>query len=323
MMKNNPLRHLQREQRVALVTHLHPDGDAYGSMLGMLHILRENHYVAQCFAYKDPCSKFSFLPSFDEMVTKDELADQHYDVCIVLDCGSEERVGEFSALLSISDLVINLDHHVSNTGFGDIQWVDPAASSTSEMVARLAEDMSLVINFQAATCLLAGIMMDTGNFLYDSTTAQTHLTAALLLQMGADKASIRERLFQSRPLGNVRFMGHLIEEMEFLMDNQIVLLTVSEDMLKTYQVAYEDLDEYISYVRDIAGVELAVIFKEISTTQTKVSFRSKRWCDVNALAAKLEGGGHERAAGATISGTMQQAKEILVPLVVEAVRKGQ
>lgn len=323
MKQNNPLKLVKSEHRVALVTHVHPDGDAYGSILGLKHILSEKALLVDAFADRDTHSKYSFLPSFSELKGEDRIGDIEYDLCFVLDCGNKERVKGFSSLLTSSKMVVNIDHHVSNTGFGQIDWVDSSASSTSEILTDLASDVNGTVNAEAATCLLTGIIMDTGSFLYDSTTKNTHIATAFLLEQGADHATIRYHLFQNRPLQNVKFLGYLIDNMELISNNQVVLLTVSDELLNSFNVAYEDLDEFISYVRDISGVELAIIFKELSPEETKISLRSKKWCDVNELASNFNGGGHERAAGAVIQGTLDEAREKLIPLVTSIFNGGQ
>ncbi len=323
MKRNNPFKLLESGHRVALVTHVHPDGDAYGSVLGLKHILSEKVLLVDAFAEKDSHSKYSFLPSFSELKGEDEVGDNEYDLCFVLDCGNKARVDGFSSLLASSKRVVNIDHHISNTGFGEVNWVDPSASSTSEILTHLTADFSLTINAEAATCLLTGIIMDTGSYLYDSTTKNTHVATAFLLDQGADHASIRYNLFQNRPLQNVKFLGYLIGKMELMLNNQVVLLTVSDELLNRFNVAYEDLDEFISYVRDISGVELAIIFKELSPEETKISLRSKKWCDVNELASNFNGGGHERAAGAVMQGTLDEARKKLIPLVTRVFNGGQ
>ena len=313
--QNNPLMLANSHHRIALVTHVHPDGDAYGSVLGLKQILSEKALVVDAFAEKDPQSKFSFLPAFDQLKGKDGLSEEPYDLCFVLDCGNEDRVQEFSPLLALSKVIINIDHHVSNTKFGHVRWLDPTASSTSEIVTALATDLHYSVSADAATCLLTGIMMDTGSYLYDNTTEKTHLATAFLLEQGADHASVRYHLFQNRPLQNVKFLGYLIDEMELLFDDKVVFLTVSDYLLKQFNVAYEDLDEFIAYVRDIEGVELAIIFKELSLDETKLSLRSKKWCNVNKLASNFNGGGHERAAGAVIKASIEETRKMILPLL--------
>jgi len=134
---------------------------------------------------------------------------------------------------------------------------------------------------------------------------------------------IRFHMFQNRPSQNVKFLGYLINHMEIMMDGQVVLLTVSKQLLMEFGVAYEDLDEYISYVRDIAGIELAVILKEINKNEVKISFRSKSWLNVNELAAQLNGGGHERAAGAIYQGSLEDTHEVLMPFIQQSLHGGQ
>ena len=315
MKKSNPLLDLPSDHRVALVTHEFPDGDAYGSLLGLQHILRPIVKRVDGFISCETTSKFSFLPGFSKLQSDLPESQAFYDMCIVLDCGNVNRTGKFRGLVEESNKIINIDHHVSNARFGHKQWIDVEASSTSEIVTHLARHAGIVFNPEAATCLLTGIMMDTGSFLYENTAAETHRQAAFLIDRGADHDVIRDRLFQSRPLQNVRFLAHMIDTMELLESNQAILITVTNALLQAYGVAYEDLDEYIAYARDIQNIELAVMIKEQAQDEVKISFRSKSWLNVNALAAQLDGGGHERAAGAVFSGTIAEARSRILPLI--------
>ncbi len=323
MIQNNPLHLSSTVQRIALVTHLHPDGDAYGSLLGLKSILSQFIPHVDAYADNELTSKFAFLPGYYELKGYRAEVNELYDVCIVLDCGNIERIDVFLPILKQSERVINIDHHVSNTEFGDVNWVDPKASSTAEILTSLVKELCLTVNPDAATCLLTGIMMDTGSFIYDSTTSKTHLSAAFLRNHGANHDAIRYHLYQNRPLQNVRFLGYLIDHMELIENNQVVILMVSDDLLQQFQVAYEDLDEFISYVRDISGVELAIILKETTSSEVKVSFRSKKWLNVNRLASYFNGGGHERAAGASMEGTLLEVRNRIMPLVNQCFHGGQ
>ncbi|MEN1759402.1 bifunctional oligoribonuclease/PAP phosphatase NrnA [Anoxynatronum sibiricum] len=318
MIQNkNPLQLLQAHHKVALITHVHPDGDAYGSLLGLLHLLKGKVQQIQAFAEEDQHSKFSFLPGFGEIRCVSGLVASDFDYCIALDCGSAQRAcGIESFLKTVKQItIINVDHHISNTIFAHINAVDVESSSTSELVASLSNEMGWELSEDVATCLLTGIVMDTGHYLYENTTDKTHEIAAHLLRVGADQDLIRYNLYQNRPVQNVRLMVHLIDHMELLSNGRAVILSVHDEDMQQFDVAYEDLDEMIAYARDIAGVELAVIFKELSKTETKVSFRSKCWFDVNELASQLGGGGHQRAAGAVIENSLQEAKKTLIPMI--------
>ena len=318
--KTNPLHLLKDHHKVVLLTHIHPDGDAYGSMLGLLHLLKDKVRQVKAFAKEDPSSKFSFLPGFGDIQPVSEIDEGEADYCIVLDCGNLQRASGMEAFQQSKGqmTVVNLDHHVSNTRFGHVHLVDEKSSSTSELVASLAVQMEWPFSPDAATCLLTGIVMDTGHYLYENTTANTHEMAASLLRAGADQNRIRYQLYQSRPIQNVRFMGYLIDHMEMRSGGCAVLVSVTDKIIKQFGIAYEDLDEMIAYARDIEGVELAVILKELSETETKVSFRSKCWLDVNQLASHLGGGGHHRAAGAVVKGSLQEAAALIIPLMEAA-----
>jgi bifunctional oligoribonuclease and PAP phosphatase NrnA len=315
MMNHNPLKQIKPHHSISLVTHIHPDGDAYGSVLGLYHLLKEQVKKIEPHIEFSEKSKYDFLPGFSSLKSQIDAETPRYDFCVVLDCGNAERTGSLSALMTSAKKVINIDHHISNTLFGDLQWIEHDKSSTSEIIAALAQDSGLHMSADAATCLLTGIMMDTGGFLYENTTASTHYQASRLIDAGADQERIRSELYQNRPLQNVKFLAYMIEHMELIMDHQAVLIAVPDALLNEYQVAYEDLDEYIAYARDIEGIELAVIVKELNKEEIKISFRSKSWLDVNELASHFNGGGHARAAGAVMEGSVSDAIERLKPVI--------
>ena len=315
MMNHNPLNQIKPHHSIALVTHTHPDGDAFGSVLGLYHLLRKYVNNIEPYIEFSGTSKYHFLPGFSSLKTKIDPEAPGYDFCVVLDCGNTERTGSLSTLMSSAKQVINIDHHISNTLFGDLQWIEHDKSSTSEIIASLSQNSKLHLNSDAATCLLTGIMMDTGSFLYENTTSSTHFQASRLIDAGADQGRIRSELYQNRPLQNVKFLAYMIEHMELAMDNRVVLIAVPDALLNEYQVAYEDLDEYIAFARDIEGIELAVIVKEMDKEEIKISFRSKSWLDVNELASHFNGGGHARAAGAVMKGSVADAIKRLKPVI--------
>ena len=313
MGTTNPLNELSPGHRVAIITHVNPDGDAYGSVLGLMHLLDEAAIRADGFIEDDRQSKYSFLPGYDRLL-RDAVSDgtTHYECCFVLDCASLDRISRFEDIIRSSDKVVNIDHHVSNTLFGDVQLVQPNRSSTAEMISDLAIAAFGRMEAKAATCLLTGMITDTGGFAYENVSASTFRMAAELLEFGADHPNIHLHLYQNRPMQNARLLSRMIESMELFAEETVAVLTVSIHELEKFEVAYEDLDECVEFVRDLKGIECAVLLKERSSVETKVSFRSKKWLDVNKVAGRLGGGGHKRAAGATLHVNMDKAKSEVI-----------
>lgn len=313
---NKVFRSILKEKSIALLTHIHPDGDAYGSLLGIWHLLKSCGIDATAFideSKKD--GKFSFLPGYDELVTIPRNSSLHFDIAITLDCGDQNRISGKEWVFNHAKRVINIDHHISNPFFGHDNIVADNISSTCELIWILAKSQELMISDKTATCLITGIMTDTGNFLYENTSSETYRAAGDLVDKGAKIELIKFHLYHNKPLGNILFLGFLIQNMRVLLEGKVIYLTITNSLLTQHGVSYEDLDEYVAFARDIQGVEVAVLFKEMKDGNIKISLRSKSYFDVSILAQELNGGGHIRAAGTVSTEGIEKTKERITNLL--------
>ncbi|AOY78422.1 hypothetical protein BJL90_16310 [Clostridium formicaceticum] len=310
-MRNNPLSLLDTHSKVAILSHVSPDGDSLGSLIALglaMKKLCQGVYIFRNDLFPE---KYKFLPGYQQVEAYREDCQQDFDFCFVLDCGDEKRLGYSEVILKRSKKIINIDHHISNTAFGDINLLDTEASSTCEIVYNLLKDFGLALDVDIATCLYTGIATDTGNFVYDNTTAYTHQVAAELMGFHIDLHKISYHLYQNKPLNSVRFLAHVLNHMEIGFDGKVAIIAIPEELLKKFNVLSSDVDGVINYARDIQGIEIAILLKESAGGEVKVGFRAKKDIDVSLLAGKFGGGGHKKASGATIEGTIEEVRKKL------------
>ena len=242
------------------------------------------------------------------------------DLFISLDSSDLDRLGAGKEIAAKSNKLINIDHHITNGNFGDINIVDPSASATGELIYHLLKDYNLEIDKDIATCLYAAISTDTGSFMYDSTTKETHLIAADLIDKGIDKNSIIVNLYQNRSIERTNLFIKALNTLEFHCNNNVGFVFVTQEMLKECNASMEDAEGIVSYIRDIEGIEVACIFKEHKEDEIKLSIRSKAIVDVSKICMEFNGGGHKRAAGCTIYDNIVAAKEKILGKIIEYFR---
>ncbi|NLM04746.1 MAG: bifunctional oligoribonuclease/PAP phosphatase NrnA [Clostridiales bacterium] len=302
-MNENPISLIKEESKIAIISHMSPDGDSIGSILGLGLFLMNISKDVNIYIDEKLPSRYDFLPGSQFLkVYKDD--NKKFDFCFVLDCGDADRLGHNQSILSKSSTIINIDHHISNTNFGDVNIINTNMSSTCELIFSLLKNYINKLNKDIATCLYMGILTDTGNFIYDNTTANTHKAVSELMEYNIDINIIVQNLYQNKSLNSIRFLGHVLNNFKILFNGKAALVVVTQELLKEYDIELDEIDGVINYVRDIEGVEIAILLKEITDDEVKISFRSKYDIDVNDLAKRFNGGGHKKAAGARVKGNI-------------------
>ncbi|GCE20231.1 DHH family phosphoesterase [Dictyobacter kobayashii] len=310
---------IERAQRIALLAHEHPDGDCLGAALGFAHILRQLGKVCVP-ACADPAPRaFSFLPGVETLQTT--LGDEPFDLVIALDAGELSRYGalyEQHKTLLDQATIINIDHHVSSMGCGQVNIIEPVAASTTELIVLFQQQLGLPLTKDAAVCLLTGLITDTGSFQYPSTTARTMMVGAILVEAGASAETIVKPIFRTHPLAQMRFTAAAINNAQTTADGRLIWSFATDETLAATG-ATDDMDTNASgMLRDIEGVQVAAFFKNYGNPAiTRVSLRSNEPYNVAAVCMRLGGGGHARAAGATIAMPMQEA----MPLVIAEIER--
>lgn len=305
-------------KNVYLASHVQPDGDNIGSLLAFGMALKQlNNNINIVKVDKIP-KDLLFLPKVDLITEQNNV--EPIDVFISLDNSDIDRLGIGKNLALKANKFINIDHHISNTNFGDINIVIPDASSTGEIVYEIIRKMDLKIDRDIATCLYAAISTDTGSFMYESTSSNTHLIAADLLNKDIDLNDITVHLYQSSTLEKTKLFIKSLNTLDILADGKIGVVEVTKEMLNECNAEMEDSDGIVTFVRDIDGIEVACILKEFSDNEIKVGLRSKKYIDVANICFKFGGGGHKRAAGCTIYDDIDKAKALILEEIIKSFR---
>lgn len=302
-----------------LLSHISADGDAIGSVLALgLSLKRAGKNVIMINPDGVPLV-YRFLPGWDkirsgpEELSPGELA--AVEVIITLDTANEERLGDWSWVLDKgSARVVNIDHHLTNSRYGHINWIEKA-SSTGEMVFLLLTELGWEVTADIALSIYTAIVTDTGSFRFDNTSSETHRHAAELLQKGIDPAQVTECIFASRPVEAVRLLGRTLETLELSSDGKIAWLTVTNSILEETGAARENINGIVNFAREIAGVYVGILFEEAGEDKVKISLRSDSRIDVSEIAQRFGGGGHSRAAGCRIQGSLPSVKKAVTDTV--------
>ncbi|MDD4725638.1 MAG: bifunctional oligoribonuclease/PAP phosphatase NrnA [Tissierellia bacterium] len=314
---NTAINKITNVNNIYIASHINPDGDNIGSILAMALGLKKINKNVKILKTDEIPSDYMFLPNIDMIKTYDIDEIDTIELLIVLDCGDVDRLGKYKSIVSKSNTVINMDHHISNSRFGDINLIDEKAAATGELVYDILNKMNLEINKDIATCLYTAISTDTGSFLYDSVTARTHEIAISLIKAGIDKSDINIKLYQSRSIERTKLFISSLSTLKTYYDNKIATVKITQEMLKNSNTKMEDTEGIISFIRDIEPVEVACLLKENNKKEIKISLRSKRFVDVSEICSTFNGGGHKRASGCTINENIDDAEKLIVEQIIK------
>ncbi|MBN2373521.1 bifunctional oligoribonuclease/PAP phosphatase NrnA [bacterium] len=307
---------LKKRSSFIIISHENPDGDSLGAQFAMALALISIGKKAQ-IQCKDPVPKiYDFLPGQEWLLKTNEIRTGKYDMIVCLDCADLDRSG-LTFYPKPPPFLINIDHHFSNTKFGQLNWVDPSASATSEMIFHLLPLLDVEINTDIAVNLYTGIMTDTGSFQYSNTSAGCLNIAGRLVNAGANPQAISSYVYDRKTVPAIRLMGFVLNEMEIHMNGSLAILTVTKKMLDNLQATYEDTEELVSLPQKISGIEVSALIKEVASGEQKISLRSKGRVNVAEMARRFGGGGHPNAAGLKIEGELSHVKEKVLRLASE------
>lgn len=319
---NNPILHPGHEkdwadliaylgchQVFVVCTHVNPDPDALASLLALTKCLRRLGKKVYPVVPESIPQRFQFLPGSSLLKILTVGKKISYDAMIVLDCGDLERIGQVQTMISAGRPIINIDHHVTNHLFGQLNLVVPEASSTAEVIFDLLARLNFTLDEDIANLLYIGIMTDTGSFRYDNTTPHTHFVVSELLKFPVPVAMLYRRLYESIPAHDVKNFTALVNSAEFLLNGRVVCLELTRRQIKKFSEEFDLRDKIFRYVRAIKGVEVIVIFTEEAKDRTRVNFRSQGRVDVARLAFHFHGGGHSRASGCQIPADLKVARK--------------
>lgn len=308
-------------KNVAIFSHIRGDGDCLGAQTGLAEILTSAGLSVVLYNQENLSDNFSFLPHFQEIKTCDAKSPKP-DICIAVDCATMERIGELPETF-LTCPWINIDHHVSNDGFGILNIVEDTASSTCEMLSHMAFNADILLNAQAATSFYTGISTDTGSFLYSNATAQSFYIAGKLLENGANKNLVQTYIFENTSRKKVDILKHLYGHLHYLLDDAVAYCAFSQKDLAALHASTLDLEGIVSLIKEIQGVELAILFTEQDDARCKISLRSREWFDANRCCRVFGGGGHVRAAGATLTLPFAEAVDTVLREVRQEWKEGE
>lgn len=300
---------IQAAARVAVVSHVNPDHDAFGSQAALVLALRQLGKSAVALNESGAPGRLTQLVALDQFYK--EPPQTQFDLVLVCDCGELKRVGDSLISWIEQQLLVNIDHHISNTLFAQYNLVEENSSSTCELVFKLLAALKIEVTAEIADCLYAGIAGDTGFFKYASTTAMTLNVASQLVAAGAQPARIAEILSGNVSMAAVQLQSEVLSNLRLSQEGRCAIGIVDQQLFKKHQAVLEDADDLVEKIRDISGVSLAVMIRQDSEVW-KVSLRSKRnLVNVSELAANFKGGGHVMAAAFRWRGSLEQLLEQL------------
>jgi len=301
---------LREHENFAILSHVRPDGDALGSQLALALSLQQLGKNVRAWNEEGMLEKYSFLPRA-ELLTKPPATADDVDVAIALDTAIQNRLGTALAAIASAKIWINIDHHRSNPGYGDLVIIDPSAPATGEIIFRLIKSQGLPFNHDIAENLYAAISTDTGSFQYPKTTALTFEIAAELVRAGGlDVAQISQQLYESYPRRRLELLRELLRTMRFSECGRVASFSLNLKTAAALAALPEDNEGLIDHLRAIRGVIVAVFFEELADGKVRVSMRSKdEAVDVCAICQKFGGGGHTLAAGARVRGSLAEVEE--------------
>ncbi len=292
---------------VAVLAHVHPEGDAIGATLGASLAFREAGKVTAAYNADPLPPGLSSLPGAADLLREAPIG-RPYACYLVLDTSDLARTGGLLDSRPADAVVLNVDHHAGNTRFGDLNWVEPGASSAGEMVYRLLRRAGLPIGKAAATNLYAAILTDTGSFQHSNTTPEALRAAADLVTCGAAVEELAAGLYGNHDPREWLLLSAALASLTLCAGGRLAWIEVTSAALQRVGLGLEATEGFIDYVRNVGGIQIAMTFKEVSDREVRVSFRSRGNLDVARLAKQFGGGGHRNAAGCTLNEPLPAAR---------------
>jgi phosphoesterase RecJ-like protein len=299
---------INQANRIAILSHIRPDGDAIGSQLALALSLQQSGKEISAWNEDGLPESFRFLEKSD-LICRPPSNPEKFDLAVALDTASQQRLGTALQAIRHADRWINIDHHASNPGYGDFVYIDPIAPATGQIVYEFLRAENLPIPRAAADALYAAISTDTGSFRYSNTTARTFEIVAELIRSGTNAAAIASQLYESYPKRRVQLLGEILSQARFDADDKIASMTLSNEAKQRLEIHPDDIDGLIDSIRAVKTVVVALFFEELPEGKVRLSMRSKDdRVDVNKISGEFGGGGHPRAAGARIRGNLEEVR---------------
>ena len=291
------LKCIKKSKNIVIVTHENPDGDAVGSSLAMYHALRGLKKNVDIII-PEYAKCFNELPGIDEVIKE---SDKVYDLAISLDAATDKLLNVWVKYFREADQRIVIDHHSTNTMFGDINYVDLSAPACAQVVYMLIKHYRWKITPEIGTCIMAGIITDTGGFQYSGVSKDTFNIAAELLDVGVNISKVYKKVFDTKTRSSFELRRIAIDRMEFLEDGKIAFTYVTNEDERKVNAGVGDYEGIVSEGRSVEGVEVSIFLHELKDGEFKISLRSNSYVNVSDVCIMFGGGGHIRAAGAKMT----------------------
>ena len=312
------IQQLKNSRSVLIASHVNPDGDAIGSLLAMCLALDALNIKATLYNESDIPAVYRFMPEIKRI--QNQISRVHaYETAIILDCSNLDRIGRATDIVTQIPMVINIDHHSTNTRFGERRLIDDKACATAELVFRLLKEMDVPISTAMATSIYTGIVTDTGSFRFSNTNASAFEICNEMVLLGVKPKHIARHLYGSYSLGRIKLLNQALGSIEISNNGSLSLMTLTQNMLRKTGTQPEDADGLIQYARKIEDVRVAALIQEQANGRKHVSadknyhvsLRSDGSIDVASIAATFGGGGHPSAAGFNLESTLDKIKETI------------
>ncbi|MBR6722541.1 bifunctional oligoribonuclease/PAP phosphatase NrnA [bacterium] len=305
---------IKNSKNILLVSHINPDGDTLGSMCGLYSLIKDNlKKKCDMVAVSDVPVTYNFLPYVDEVKHISQLdLSREYDLVVTIDVAAIDRCADAEKLFKKAKNTINIDHHETNIGYAGVNIIEPQAAATGEIILEIAEKLEWKVSLETAINLYVAIVTDTGCFKFSNTTQRTMESAGKLISFGVNPSEIYQKCYESSSKDMVLFQSYCVNKAEFLNDDKIAYTIVYKKDLEKFNNQGEDFtDGLTEKLRAIRTTEVAFVVKELNSTTSKVSMRSKEK-DIAQVCSAFGGGGHKLAAGAVIKATPKKAVDMLI-----------
>lgn len=315
---------LKKSKQAFIASHTNPDGDAIGSLVAMGLSLAALGKDIVLFNESPIPAVYRFLSGVDRVVNRVREGCA-FDTAVILDCGDLHRVGEAVPIVEKIPVVINIDHHVTNTRFGNLHLIDPDACATAEILYRLLLGLGVPVSLDIANAIYTGILTDTGSFRFSNTNRSAFEICEKMVARGVDPYRIAQQVYGTYSLGRIKLLNLALDSIEVSQNGKLSMMAVTQQMMQDTGARSEDTDGLINYAKGIKDIKVAVLIEELNhgTAQTAgrlpyhVSLRSDGSVDVAAIAAAFGGGGHSSAAGFSIESTLPEIKTRILGLAEE------
>lgn len=304
---------IKSSKNILIISHVNPDGDTLGSMCGVYSAILEN-YKKKCdmMAVSKVPEVYSYMPNLSKVRNIEEFdKSREYDLVINVDVAAIDRICDGKTLFDKAKFTVNIDHHKTNIAYGNLNFINPEASSTGEVLFGCFEKMGWKINLDTAVCLYTALLTDTGSFRFDNTKPSTFETAGKLVEIGVNPSDIYKKVYESDSKTLVMFQAHCVSKAKFLDDDKIAYTTVYKKDMELFSAGDDCMEGLTEKLRSIVTTRVAFVAKEMKSGGTKISMRSK-FADVAQICEVFNGGGHKYAAGCTIKAPVEEAvKKVL------------